>query len=67
MLPQTLLEPLKQHLEKVKGLHDQGLAEGFGEVYLPFTLERKYTNASHEWAWQYVFPARKRSIDPRTG
>ena len=66
-LPQTLLEPLKQHLEKIKDLHDQDLAEGFGDVYLPFALERKYTSASHEWAWQYVFPARKRSIDPRTG
>jgi integron integrase len=59
-LPQTLLEPLKQHLEKVKDLHDQDLAEGFGDVYLPFALARKYTSASHEWAWQYVFPARKR-------
>jgi integron integrase len=66
-LPQTLLEPLKQHLEKVKDLHDQDLAEGFGDVYLPFALARKYTSASHEWAWQYVFPARKRSTDPRTG
>jgi integron integrase len=67
ILPQTLLEPLKQHLEKVKDLHDQDLAEGFGDVYLPFALERKYTSASHEWARQYVFPARKRSIDPQTG
>jgi integron integrase len=66
-LPQTLLEPLKQHLEKVKDLHDQDLAEGFGDVYLPFALARKYTSASHEWAWQYVFPARKRSTDPRAG
>jgi integron integrase len=66
-LPQTLLESLKQHLEKVKDLHDQDLAEGFGDVYLPFALERKYTSASHEWAWQYVFPARNRSTDPRTG
>jgi integron integrase len=67
MLPQPLLEPLKQHLEKVKDLHDQDLAEGFGDVYLPFALGRRYTNACHEWAWQYVFPARKRSIDPRPG
>jgi integron integrase len=65
-LPTTLLEPLKQHLEKVKDLHEQDLAEGFGDVYLPFALERKYTRASREWGWQYVFPARKRSIDPRT-
>jgi integron integrase len=48
-LPTTLLEPLKQHLEKVKDLHEQDLTEGFGDVYLPFALERKYTRASREW------------------
>ena len=67
MLPQSLAEPLKRHLEKVNILHQQDLTEGFGEVYLPFALERKYASASHEWGWQYVFPARKRSIDPRSG
>jgi site-specific recombinase XerD len=41
------------------------LKEGFGKVYLPFALERKYPSASSEWAWQYVFPANSRSIDPR--
>jgi integron integrase len=67
MLPQSLAESLKRQLEKVKILHQQDLAEGFGEVYLPFALERKYTSASHEWGWQYVFPARRRSIDPCSG
>ena len=67
MLPQSLAEPLKRHLEKVNILHQQDLTEDFGEVYLPFALERKYASASHEWGWQYVFPARKRSIDPRSG
>ena len=67
MLSQSLAEPLKRHLGKVKVLHKQDLAEGFGEVYLPFALERKYTKASHDWGWQYVFPARRRSIDPRSG
>jgi integron integrase len=67
MLPQSLTEPLKRHLEKVNILHQQDLTEGFGEVYLPFALERKCASASHEWGWQYVFPARKRSIDPRSG
>jgi integron integrase len=67
MLPQSLAEPLKRHLEKVRILHKQDLEEGFGEVYLPFALERKYTNASHDRGWQYVFPARRRSIDPRSG
>ena len=67
MLPQSLSEPLQQHLEKVKALHEQDLAAGFGEVYLPFALERKYINAGREWGWQYVFPASNRSIDPRSG
>jgi integron integrase len=67
MLPQAMAEPLRQHLEKVKVLHEEDLAEGIGEVYLPFALARKYTGASREWGWQYVFPARRRSIDPRSG
>jgi integron integrase len=48
MLPQAIAEPLRQHLEKVKVLHEEDLAEGFGEVYLPFALARKYTGASRE-------------------
>ncbi len=66
MLPHALVEPLKRQLEKVKVLHEEDLAEGFGEVYLPFALERKFANAGREWGWQYVFPARRRSVDPRT-
>ena len=67
VLPQSLEEPLKRHLARVKLLHQQDLAEGFGTVYLPYALERKYPNAHREWAWQYIFPAAKRSRDPRTG
>jgi integron integrase len=67
VLPETLKEPLQRHLEKVKALHQKDLREGFGEVYLPFALEQKYPKASREWSWQYVFPATKRSIDPRSG
>jgi integron integrase len=67
VLPRSLAEPLKSHLEKVRVLHEKDLAEGFGEVYLPFALERKYQKAAREWGWQYVFPASKRSIDPRSG
>jgi hypothetical protein len=48
-------------------LHQQDLEDGFGEVYLPFALERKYKDAGRDWKWQYVFPATKRSIDPRGG
>ena len=66
MLPQTLVEPLQQHLLRVKSLHEKDLAAGFGDVYLPFALSRKYSSAGREWHWQYVFPAAKRSIDPRS-
>ena len=67
MLPAALHEPLRQHLKRVRQLHIADLEEGFGSVYLPFALERKYPNASREWAWQYVFPSKRRSKDPRTG
>jgi len=67
MLPAMLVEPLKAHLKRVKVLHDQDVAEGFGEVYLPYALDRKYPNAAREWGWQYVFPSRNRSVDPRSG
>jgi integron integrase len=67
MLPVTLVAVLKAHLQKVKELHDGDLAQGFGEVYLPFALERKYPNAAREWGWQYVFPSAKLSVDPRSG
>jgi integron integrase len=67
VLPGSLLEPLKAHLLRVKALHDKDLVEGFGHVYLPFALDRKYPNADREWGWQYVFPAATRSKDPRSG
>ena len=67
MLPESVSEPLQTHLGKVKLLHEADLAEGFGDVWLPFALDRKYPNAGREWGWQYVFPASKRSIDPRSG
>lgn len=67
MLPTMLVEPLKAHLKQVKLLHDQDVAEGFGEVYLPYALDRKYPNAATEWGWQYVFPSKNRSVDPRSG
>lgn len=67
MLPESVIEPLRTHLEKVKILHEKDLREGCGEVYLPHALERKYPNACREWGWQYVFPAAGRSTDPRSG
>ena len=67
MLSLALVNPLKDHLKRVKDLHEKELAEGFGKVYLPYALEKKYPNAAAEWMWQYVFPATKRSVDPRSG
>jgi integron integrase len=67
MLPFNVKEPLQQHLQDVKHLHNREREEGFGNVYLPYALERKYPHASRDWVWQYVFPAAKRSRDPRTG
>ncbi|MCF6325264.1 MAG: integron integrase [Gammaproteobacteria bacterium] len=64
--PDDLITPLKQHLEQVKSAHEKDLADGFGSVYLPHALNRKYPNAPKEWGWQYLFPARARSIDPRS-
>jgi integron integrase len=67
MLPERLIEPLRSHLARVKVLHERDLAEGFGEVYLPFALSRKYPRAGRSWAWQYVFPSGSRSNDPLDG
>lgn len=66
-LPDDLSIPLQRHLQNRKTLHERDLAEGYGTVYLPYALERKYPNAPSEWAWQYVFPSVRRSIDPRSG
>jgi len=67
MLPVNLAKPLRRHLAKVKMQHEQDLEDGFGNVYLPFALARKFPNAEREWAWQYVFPSSRLSVDPRTG
>ena len=67
LLSQSLVEPLREHLRRVKYLHDQDLSGGYGCVYLPNALERKYPNACREWVWQYIFPAPNLSVDPRSG
>lgn len=66
-LPSSLILPLQEHLGRVQLTHTQDLREGYGEVYLPYALARKYPNANREWLWQYVFPAKQRSLDPRSG
>lgn len=65
MLPRTLIDPLRTHLSRVRHLHERDIGEGHGRVYLPCALDRKYPNADREWGWQYVFPASRRSTDPR--
>jgi len=67
VLPEVVRPVLKEHLKRVKILHEEDLAAGNGRVYLPYALERKYPNADREWGWQYVFPAREASRDPRSG
>ena len=67
VLPESLIPELRQHLERVQLRHQEDLREGFGSVYLPGALDRKYPSAAREWRWQYVFPARDRSTDPRSG
>ncbi|NNG01371.1 MAG: integron integrase [Desulfobacteraceae bacterium] len=67
MLPKIIVDDLKRHLVKVKSIYDRDLKAGFGAVYLPYALERKYKNANRSWAWQYVFPSTRRSMDPRSG
>jgi integron integrase len=67
MLPESLIAPLQEYLQRVKRLHEEDLAKDHGTVYLPYALERKYPNANREWIWQYVFPSGHLSVDPRSG
>ncbi len=67
MLPKIVVEPLRGHLLQVKALHEQDLANGGGEVFLPYALEKKFPNAGKDWGWQYVFPSTTLSTDPRSG
>ncbi|MDF1614340.1 integron integrase [Desulfurivibrio alkaliphilus] len=66
-LPQGVQAPLRDHLAEVRRLHEEDLAQGLGEVYLPEALARKYPNAPREWGWQFVFPSGRLSTDPRSG
>lgn len=66
VFPQTLREPLRAHLHRVRELHEQDLKAGFGDVWLPGDLRAKWPKAGKEWAWQWVFPSSELSIDPET-
>ena len=67
ILPGRLKRPLQAHLARIRERHRQDLARGFGAVYLPHGLARKYPGAARAWIWQYVFPAARLSLDPRSG
>lgn len=67
MLPQAVEEPLGRHLAQVEAQYKIDLRHGGGSVYVPEALARKYPNAHREWRWQYVFPAARPSLDPRSG
>src|SRR3546814_9277181 len=66
-LPLRLREPLQAAIERARLQHAVDLAEGFGEVWLPHALARKFPNAPRETGWQYVFFSPQRSVDPRSG
>jgi integron integrase len=67
VLPGGLTEPLRTQLARVKRLHERDLADGYGEAWLPDALARKYPRAGFQWGWQFVFPSKKLSTDPRSG
>lgn len=67
VLAEGVIPPLREHLACVRLTHQEDLAAGYGAVYLPGALDRKYPKAAREWGWQYVFPARNLSTDPRSG
>ncbi|MCX7608875.1 MAG: integron integrase [Anaerolineales bacterium] len=64
-LPETIIPDLRRQIERVRLLHEEDLAAGHGEVYLPYALAQKYPNAARELGWQYLFPASRLSQDPR--
>jgi integron integrase len=67
LLPASLVNPLKAHLQPVSALHAADLAKGFGEVWMPAGLAKKYPDAGKDWAWQYVFPSSRLSVEQQSG
>jgi len=66
LLPDRCRQPLLDHLIEVKKIHEKDIAEGFGEAHFWPALERKYSSAPKKWLWQYVFPASRLSVSPKT-
>jgi integron integrase len=67
LLPQSLVPALKDQLERTRSIHQRDLQNGYGCVYLPYALVRKYPEAPRQWIWQFLFPSPRLSIDPRSG
>lgn len=67
VLPQSLAPSLEREVVRARALHDEDLRQGFGEVYLPAALARKYPRAARDFGWQYLFPSARRSMDPQSG
>jgi len=67
MLPESLKQPLRQHLAKMKVIHEKDLTDGWGRVQMPDALDRKYPNAPVEWRWQWAFPQENRWKNTKTG
>lgn len=66
VLPERYTPELQAHIVRVRALHEADLVDGAGAVFLPPALARKYPSAPTEWAWQYLFPSMKLSVDPRS-
>ncbi len=66
VLPESIIEPLKNHVKKVVRIHERDMRNGYNSVYMPYALERKYPSAGKEIGWRYIFPASQISTDPRT-
>ncbi len=67
VMPQSICSDLQNQIDRVRRLHEEDLSKGFGNVYLPESIARKYRNAAAEFRWQYLFPAKNLSKDPRSG
>jgi integron integrase len=67
MLPESVKAPLQEHLKRVRGIHERDLADGYGKVFMPYALARKYPSGPTEWRWQFVFPQEHRWVNKETG
>jgi len=65
-LPQSIKIELEIQINKVKELHQKDLNDGYGSVYIPYALAKKFKNIKYDTKWQYIFPMNKISTDPRT-